>query len=390
MQFFIGFLLIQGGPNWGQEVAGHFYPEKQEYRAGEPIFIVLEVKNVGSRVIVLDDLRCGSLTRFEVVGALRRSPPGVQSGSASSCASTIAPWSPGATVKRRFLLQGPFHLDSPGIYTIRGHHTVWVTGFGGTPIPGTRQEITTDFDLTLHGASQTGPPGQSDEVFQITIPPNIKPDRVYVSYLLTGPFGGYGLSGYAESEQHVSAIGTRVEGRKGAKHVYLINTTVEGKRADSLKALVYAPGCEFQKISVPSLSSSQRIIDFTCKPALTFRGRVQPLESLVNRKCEIQVDLMATFIMDFFGELDGALPIIRLARTGLETDGEFRAILPDFTRDPVSNSFGDQPATLQFTVVEKGEQTISYTLEPTDKKYGEFGREQLKSAYPEEVIFRLR
>jgi hypothetical protein len=137
LYFTIGFLLTQGSQSWGQDVAGRFYPDKQDYRVGEPIFVVLELTNVGSSVIQLDDGHCG--TAFAAITASARlsqdAPPG---GIGFSCGSTIAPWLPGVTVKRRFLLQGPLQLDSPGVYVIRGHHTVFVRPFDGTPESGKR------------------------------------------------------------------------------------------------------------------------------------------------------------------------------------------------------------------------------------------------------------
>jgi hypothetical protein len=378
LQLIVGFLLIQGSPNWGQEVAGHFYPEKQDYRVGEPIFIVLELTNVGTKVIQLDDASCASETRFEAITAWRRlSPDAPPSGIAFSCGSTITPWSPGVTVRRRFLLQGSFQLDSPGIYTIRGHHTVWLTAFGEAPGPGKREEIITDFDVSLHAEIQTGEPAaQPDKSFRITIPHDIRPEDVQLSYFLTGPFGGYGLSARVEA----------------GKHEYVINTTFEGKMVTSLKAVVYAPGCQTAKIAVPSLSSSQRKAEFTCKPlpSLVFRGKIQPAESLTSHEYEIEVNLIANWAMNFFGILDGIVPTFRVANATSEKDGSFRVQLPAFTQDAVNNSYGDHGATLHFMAREKQTGKILGLLEPTDKKYGEYGDVRLQSAYPDEVIFRVR
>jgi hypothetical protein len=39
---------------------------------------------------------------------------------------------------------------------------------------------------------------------------------------------------------------------------------------------------------------------------------------------------------------------------------------------------------------EKQTGNILGMLEPTDKKYGEYGDVRLQSAYPDEVIFRVR
>jgi hypothetical protein len=169
--FTIGFLLTQGSQSWGQEVNGRFYPDKEDYRVGEPIFIVLELTNTGSRVIQLDDGHCA--TRFERIDA----SPGLSSGAppggiGSSCAATIAPWLPGVTVKRRFLLQGPFDLDSPGVYVIRGIHAVVIRPFEGTSEPTINAEITTDFDVSLRAVALTeSPAGRSGQGYQSRIPP---------------------------------------------------------------------------------------------------------------------------------------------------------------------------------------------------------------------------
>lgn len=95
-----------------------------------------------------------------------------------------------------------------------------------------------------HGLSE-----DSQSQFEISLPSNIDSNQVQIRYFLTGAFGGYG-----------SFV------REGSgKHKYIIDTTVERRPAETLKVIVYAPGCQVVTISVASLSNSSRQADFICE-----------------------------------------------------------------------------------------------------------------------------
>jgi hypothetical protein len=158
LQLGVIFLLAQISLPQTREVTGHFYPEKKSYAVGEPVFVVLEMTNTTTEAIELDDGHCTLLTHFERLNGPRLENPG-RGGIGGSCGSTIEPWQPGVTVRRRFLLRGPFKLNSPGEYSFRGHHTVFIRSFNGSPRI-TTEDIVTDFEIVLTAPADTKPLGK--------------------------------------------------------------------------------------------------------------------------------------------------------------------------------------------------------------------------------------
>src|SRR5580692_18265 len=74
----------------------------------------------------------------------------------------------------------------------------------------------------------------------IVLPQDVPSDTVQISYYLVGPFGGHG--GYAAQQFGVNS--------------YQIPTVVDGKTATEIRAIAYAPGCEFQEFVIPLTEQS--------------------------------------------------------------------------------------------------------------------------------------
>jgi Tfp pilus assembly protein PilZ len=57
-----------------QQITGHFYPEKQQYLVGEPIFMIFELVNNSAKTVVIDETDCAWLfpQRFEVRPLMQR------------------------------------------------------------------------------------------------------------------------------------------------------------------------------------------------------------------------------------------------------------------------------------------------------------------------------
>jgi hypothetical protein len=222
------------------------------------------------------------------------------------------------------------------------------------------------------GQEPTGP----QQGFKIALPPTVKSEQVEIQYFLTGAFGGYG---------------SFIRAKPGIQE-YQIDMMFEGQPANTLKAIVLAPGCQIVTISVPLLSSSSRKADFACQPAvsLTLSGRIQPLEFVRGHEYEVEISLTAPWAMVFFGYADGIVPTFHITSVTPGDDGSFRVQLPDLTRDPVTSSFGSGHATLAFAAREKRTGNSLGRLEPTDARDNQFGDLRLESVYPDEVIFRAR
>ncbi len=112
-----------------QEISGRFYPEKQAYLVGEPVFVVLDLANTSPEMVLIS-VSCTWLnTRFEALSAPKpHHEPSlfgcIGGGEAGSCGGSVKPILPGEHYLRRYLLDGFFRLSSPGDYPIRAWHKV--------------------------------------------------------------------------------------------------------------------------------------------------------------------------------------------------------------------------------------------------------------------------
>jgi len=150
-QFAIGILLTQSAPIWGQQITGRSYPEKENYLVGEPIFVVLDLTNAGPESVSTDDGSC--TTTFEPATASQPREVSLYGcaggGVVGDCMSGLVRLGPGEHFKRRFLLDGAFRLDSPGVYSIRGRHSVQIYSNAETWQFLTTEEIISDFEVLL-------------------------------------------------------------------------------------------------------------------------------------------------------------------------------------------------------------------------------------------------
>ena len=108
-----------------QQISGCFYPEKKHYLVGVPIVVVFEVLNGSPKTIKFDNFNCSWLhpDRFEVDNATPRKTIELygcgRKTIAGSCLGSTQEIRPGKKYRERFLLDGPFELDSPGTYHVR-------------------------------------------------------------------------------------------------------------------------------------------------------------------------------------------------------------------------------------------------------------------------------
>ena len=217
--------------------------------------------------------------------------------------------------------------------------------------------------------------GQQEEPapFEIRLPPEIRSEQVQVRYFLTGPFGGQGSFLKAEPEQNA----------------YLIGTSVNHQAAETLKVILYAPGCQIVTIVVPSLSESEKATDVSCEdlPPITFNGRVELPEPLRSRHYEVEITYMAYWAHDFFGIADGLITTFHLARVTPDEGGAFQVLLPNFTKDAVTESF-HRNAGLQFIARERDTGNIVSFLVPANEEWKNLRDLPLKPKYHTPVVFK--
>lgn len=217
--------------------------------------------------------------------------------------------------------------------------------------------------------------GQQEEPppFEIRLPPEIRSDQIQVSYFLTGPFGGYSGALKAEPERNECLIGA----------------SVNHQAAETLKVIIYAPGCQIVTIVVPSLPESEKTEDVSCGdlPSITFNGRVELPEPLRNRNYEVEITYVAYWARDFFGAGDGLVRTFHLARVKPDEGGAFHVLLPNFTKDAVTESF-HRNAGLRFIAREHDTGQIVSLLGPANVERNDLGDLPLRPKFPAGVVLR--
>jgi hypothetical protein len=111
-----------------QDFEARFNTEKLTYLIGEPVYVVLSVKNKGTESIWVGfgatDMLCQNFS-IEVPGA-DSAHEQWGCGIAASCGSSLWEVAPGKTTALRQLLNREFRLQRPGTYVLRAHTTVTV------------------------------------------------------------------------------------------------------------------------------------------------------------------------------------------------------------------------------------------------------------------------
>jgi len=212
--------------------------------------------------------------------------------------------------------------------------------------------------------------------FAVDFPQDVDVGSVQVSYFLGGRFGGYGDFVFDKSGEH------RI----------LLHTQVKGTSAGSLKAILYVPGCQIATIDVPDLAESSRELGFQCRPlpTIAFRGRIASGEPITDPQAVVNVRYEACWSLLFFGIADGLCSTFQIATVPLEPGSIFQVVLPDFSKDTVTNSYEASPlkTKLSFMVRDAKTWNILGRLVPQNVR-SEFHDLQIQPEYPAEVVFTL-
>ena len=209
--------------------------------------------------------------------------------------------------------------------------------------------------------------------FEIRLPSEVRSEQVQVDYYLTGPFGSYGNSLKPEPE----------------RNSYLIETSVNHRAAESLKVIVYAPGCQIVALSIDSISEAEKGADLNCEdlPPMTFNGRVDLPDALRARPYEVEISYEPVWALSFFRIPEGSVAHFILARVAPDESGEFHVELPNFNKDRETVSH-HREAGLQFVAREPGTGNIVALLAPVNVQGIGFATLPIKPKYPAEVIFK--
>jgi hypothetical protein len=174
-------------------------------------------------------------------------------------------------------------------------------------------------------------------VFVIHVAPPVNPETVQVGYFVTGDFGGVG--------------DFRVDTRAQEIEIRLDQTS---KPPKTLKAWLYASGCEFGLIRVDDLKMSDHEAQFACKalPTIDILAEFPRPAALKAYDLEVEVNYIPTWALRYFGITDGFVAPVRIATAAADLDGSFRFELPDFTKDPLFTSV-EKNAWITFSVRER-------------------------------------
>jgi hypothetical protein len=221
-----------------------------------------------------------------------------------------------------------------------------------------------------------GAPGLGQEEpagFEIRLPPEISSDQVQADYVLTGRFGIHGDVLKVEPE----------------RNVYQIGTSVKHQAAETLKLILYAPGCQIVTVTVPSLSVAEKTSDVTCEdlPSIDFKGRVELPGPLGGRPYEVEINYMAYWAHDFFAIKEAPITTFHVARVAPDAGGAFHLRLPNFTKDAVTESFR-RNAGLRFLARERDTGNLLALLGPANVEGKTAGDLPIKAKFPAEVLFK--
>jgi len=120
---------------------------------------------------------------------------------------------------------------------------------------------------------------------------------------------------------------------------------------------------------------------------MTFNGRVELPEALHRRPYDVEIIYMAPWAFRFFGIADGPVLTILLARVTPDESGAFRVLLPNFSKDRVTESF-HREAGLRFIAREQDTGNIVSFLAPANVQGTDSRNLPIKPKYPSEVVFK--
>jgi hypothetical protein len=193
------FLLVGlSVPAWaGSQLDGRFYLSKETYSAGEPVFLIFEVKNNGKQPVMIgiaDPLSfCGGY-EIEVKGAKKRDSFGCYGGVGGSCASSAEVLKPGSTHVDRILLNQSYDLRQSGQYSLQvSHELPYGPGDDDLAIlnsDGTHENFTAQLEIVLESSrdGELKPEFQKYVLDLQSADPRTRLDAARVIANLTPPF----------------------------------------------------------------------------------------------------------------------------------------------------------------------------------------------------------
>jgi hypothetical protein len=103
--------------------------------------------------------------------------------------------------------------------------------------------------------------------------------------------------------------------------------------ATTMKAVIWAKGCELQTYDLDLVHSAWRELTYECLAASTtmLTGRLQLNDSLRNKPHQIAISYTAAWVCGFFELADCMVPQFHVATVNPAKDEAFMVDLPDFS-----------------------------------------------------------
>jgi hypothetical protein len=227
--------------------------------------------------------------------------------------------------------------------------------------------------VAANGLAQTAP--QLPNV-TITLPPDVPSEKVWVQYVLYGPFG---------------ASGSDVA-RKVGSQLLQIRAAVGSRPAEQIKMFVWAPGCKIETFEMPIQKFSDIQESFSCSPLSTVAlvGQISGTYLHGKKSAEVRVDYLAPWACNFFGLVDCMVPQLSLGTANPDDRGVFQIEIPDFSADPISSD-SENGAELQVVLREVKTWNLIAFLEPelqTLRTPG--GGLKVVPSFPQNLVFSAR
>jgi hypothetical protein len=215
------------------------------------------------------------------------------------------------------------------------------------------------------GSGQTSRVLGSSRV-EITLPRSVASERLFVRYVLSGQ----DLGGAVYGPANVTSFG--------------ISTLADGHPADSMKAILYAPGCEIQTLDLKFTGSDSPRYSFICQrvPDLEIHGILARSDRLWRHQVRLQANYIAGWTESFLGLGDTLITSSPVGDpTDLSTDGRFRLLLPDFSQNPGRSG--------EFRIVAKDQtnEAVVAMLVPPKSVRTRMGGLVVRRDYADELIF---
>lgn len=227
--------------------------------------------------------------------------------------------------------------------------------------------------LAVAGFAQTAP--QLPAV-SIALPPDLSSEKIWIQYVLYGPFGAYGST---------------VLGKRGSQ-LLRIAATEGGKPAGRVKMFVWAPGCKIETFDIPLQESSDVQESYPCSPlpTVSLAGLVSGAHLHGKKPLEVSVEYLASWSCGFFELADCMIPQVSLGTANLDAQGMFHVELPDFSADPTSSE-SNRGTELQLVLREVKSGNLIAFLEPELETFRTSGHcLKIVSSYPGDLVFLAR